>query len=651
MPAQSWLLWIVVVCVCSACTSTRTIGQSDINKRDIQDTQAQSFPQDIENDVPTNTPVEVVNTGAWLRMLGMTHDRVAIARLNTDEIILWGAQTQRSFTNITQVAYGLYHTVLLYDDGSVEVYGTNEFGQLDIPDSQLRFEYVAAGETFTVGLTSDGRIVGWGRAVVEVDGTQYSITPYPLDVTDAVQFAVYKHYTLVSHRDGTISLWGDDQTKRAARFDLTVAKYPQQMAISDSGIFVLDQMQQPHWFPFYKSQDAKPIQWPQGIKKALEVADSNILIVTDSGEVYMLGGNTLSKPIPQKMRHDAPIMSMDGYIMGLDMENKFFMWHEQFPHQPFPMQMNNAVEINIASLGMMNKVNYVFYRLADNTMRMFEHGVESFNYPYEVNSVAWMSDSHDTFAIISLSGELVIWGIYGGNKPITPDWARPLRYVDVPTQYGVHDGCSVGILADGSFVEWGPNGESPCTYQSSLEPSLQGRDIYPRPPIDATQLVKVVRPIGRTKSIIGLRADGRVVTWGRYGQERPATVPSNATDVIDIVAGVTTVMALRRDGQIVLWDTEKGELLAPVEVMPSRMIRITSNGYVSLRTDGTLVVWSTESLQTYPGFADAIDVDSYQQEAYSGENTLVVLHQDGTITSFGQVYALPKALRVRMASQ
>jgi hypothetical protein len=109
-------LLLIAVVYLSGCASTRTIGQSGINERDIQDA-----PQSSVTDEPTNTPVEGASTGAWLRMLGMTHDRVAVARLQTDEIITWGTQTDRAFTNIKQVAYGLYHTVLLYDDGFVEL--------------------------------------------------------------------------------------------------------------------------------------------------------------------------------------------------------------------------------------------------------------------------------------------------------------------------------------------------------------------------------------------------------------------------------------------------------------------------------------------------------------------------------------------------
>ena len=176
--------------------------------------------------------------------------------------------------------------------------------------------------------------------------------------------------------------------------------------------------------------------------------------------------------------------------------------------------------------------------------------------------------------------------------------------------------------------------------------------MYPRPPAEATQLIKVVRPGDKTTSVIGLRADGQVVAWGRYGSERPATVPSNATDVIDIVSNGIQIMALRRDGQIVVWDTDKGESLAPAQAMPSRMVRMLASGNVSLRTDGTLVVWTSKDIKEYPGFADAIDVDSYIRWDYVHDNpTIVVLHQDGTITHFGAVYALPNALRMRMATQ
>jgi hypothetical protein len=266
-----------------------------------------------------------------------------------------------------------------------------------------------------------------------------------------------------------------------------------------------------------------------------------------------------------------------------------------------------------------------------------------------------MSNDKDYFAVISPSGDMVVWGAADSTRQFVPDWAKPLRYIDLPTPYVFSERCSVGIMADGSFVEWGYEGVSPCRFQFGSEPSLQGRDMYPRPPTDATQLVKVIRPGDKTKSVIGLRADGQVVAWGRYGQARPAMVPANATDVIDIVTGYTQIMALRRDGQIILWDTDKGESLAPAEAMPSRMVRVfqtSLHGEVnaSLRMDGALVVWSDKFMRIYPGFADAIDVDMYFGYEYvHTQLTFVVLHQNGMITHVGAVYALPNSLRIRMA--
>jgi alpha-tubulin suppressor-like RCC1 family protein len=63
-----------------------------------------------------------------------------------------------SWTNITQIAAGGWHTVGLKSDGTVVAVGLNWFGQCDV-DSWTNITQVAAGGYHTVGLKSDDTVV------------------------------------------------------------------------------------------------------------------------------------------------------------------------------------------------------------------------------------------------------------------------------------------------------------------------------------------------------------------------------------------------------------------------------------------------------------------------------------------------------------
>jgi alpha-tubulin suppressor-like RCC1 family protein len=68
------------------------------------------------------------------------------------------------WTDITQVAAGIYHTVGLKNDGTVVAMGDNASGQCDV-GGWTDIVRVAAGMYHTVGLKSDGTVVATGPEI------------------------------------------------------------------------------------------------------------------------------------------------------------------------------------------------------------------------------------------------------------------------------------------------------------------------------------------------------------------------------------------------------------------------------------------------------------------------------------------------------
>ena len=67
---------------------------------------------------------------------------------------------------VIQIAVGPYHTVALLADGSVACWGSNDYGQCDVPSGigtpENPVASVAAGGYHTVALLADGSVACWG---------------------------------------------------------------------------------------------------------------------------------------------------------------------------------------------------------------------------------------------------------------------------------------------------------------------------------------------------------------------------------------------------------------------------------------------------------------------------------------------------------
>jgi alpha-tubulin suppressor-like RCC1 family protein len=61
------------------------------------------------------------------------------------------------------ISCGRYYTVVVTRDGKVVGWGSNEMGQCDAPAGLDHVVAVSAGDSHTAALTQDGKVVCWGR--------------------------------------------------------------------------------------------------------------------------------------------------------------------------------------------------------------------------------------------------------------------------------------------------------------------------------------------------------------------------------------------------------------------------------------------------------------------------------------------------------
>lgn len=102
--------------------------------------------------------------------------------------------------NYTAISAGWSHSLGLRSDGSIVGWGDNRWGMADPPKGN-DFVAIAAGTHYSLGLKSDGRIAGWGLGAVG--------GAYPPDGNNFVAISAGSDHALALKRDGSIVGWGD----------------------------------------------------------------------------------------------------------------------------------------------------------------------------------------------------------------------------------------------------------------------------------------------------------------------------------------------------------------------------------------------------------------------------------------------------------
>ena len=102
---------------------------------------------------------------------------------------------------------GWSHSLALKGDGTVAVWGTNNYNQLDVPPDATGVVAVAAGYDHNLAVRADGTVVGWGLN----DDGQVTIPP---GVTGIVSVAGAGTHSLALREDGAVLAWGDPGSGR-----------------------------------------------------------------------------------------------------------------------------------------------------------------------------------------------------------------------------------------------------------------------------------------------------------------------------------------------------------------------------------------------------------------------------------------------------
>lgn len=129
-------------------------------------------------------------------------------------VAAWGAAAQAAVPadltdEVRAVAAGAQHSLAVRADGTVEAWGANDLGQLNVPAGLHDVVAVSAGAYHSLALQRDGTVAAWGN---DAQGQ----TDVPAGLTNVIAIAAGTAHSLALRADGTVVGWGDDTFGQAS---------------------------------------------------------------------------------------------------------------------------------------------------------------------------------------------------------------------------------------------------------------------------------------------------------------------------------------------------------------------------------------------------------------------------------------------------
>ena len=125
------------------------------------------------------------------------------------KMLAWGSNSfgqtniPPDLTNIVAVAAGQSHSIALKNDGTVGAWGYNNFNQTNVPANLTNAIAVAAGANHNLALRTNGTVTAWGA-------NDTGQTNVPSSATNVVAIACGQYHSLALRADGKVIGWGNN---------------------------------------------------------------------------------------------------------------------------------------------------------------------------------------------------------------------------------------------------------------------------------------------------------------------------------------------------------------------------------------------------------------------------------------------------------
>jgi alpha-tubulin suppressor-like RCC1 family protein len=574
--------------------------------------------------VPTNQLAASAVAAGWY------HDATLLTNAG---IFAWGANSTNpgmnlagvpvDFTNSVAISATALHTLGLHRDGTVEAWGDNSHGQLNVPAGLTNVVSVAAGQTCSLALTQDGTVTVWG----DFGAAGASFVPYGLAGVNAIGPGASHCLAVCTTHLAPV---------------ITVQPVASQTVFVGGSVTLM-----------VKSQALGSVNYQWQVNSTnISGATNSLLTLTNfqsgsQGDYDVVvsgayGSSTSSNAVLRVAPLPPPLVTawtapwrqwanaQSNVVLGLAVTNP--------PNAPLPSCTWQFNGTNIYP-DMTSPYGYQIFSLTGGQEGTYSAtvsnatGTRSFNWSVHAafpGGVAlWGADDYGqadrpancTSNVIAVAGGLSNSLALMANGTVT-QWG--LTWASVPANLtnatAIASGSShmLALKSDGTVVSWG----SPADQANFVPANLTGVQaiaagwyhnaaLLSNGTVTAWGLDGAILgwhltevPIGLTNVTaiaagsmhsLALLANGTVVAWG-YSPQGETAVPPGLSNVVAIAAGGQHSLALKADGTVVAWGFDGyGQCDVPAGLNNVTAIAAGWGHSVALKNDGTVVAWGDDS--------------------------------------------------------
>ena len=498
----------------------------------------------------------------------------------------------------TQLSAHGYHTLGLRADGTIVAWGSNYYGECDVPALPAGTTYTQViggkGWFWSAALRSDGDVIAWGNDHHHLQ----SVRALPPGVV-YTKIAAGSTHIVALRSDGAVVAWGDDSYGQ-----LDVPSAPSGLAYVDvnagAGSTVVLRSDGTLVVCGYDADGLRNVPPLPAGTTYLSVATGyfHMLALRSDGEVVAWGYNVRGQcDVPALPAGLAWVELAAGaeHSLGRRSDGSVVAWGSNTTGQcDVPAIPSGLSVVQLAGGG---------------------------------EDVIWGQFRGHSVALLS-DGSAIGWGHNEYLQCNVPELEAGLSYVEVST--GGASETAAGLLytaphelvraSDGSLRAFGR--------------TLEGQCNVPTLPAGTTW---VEADAGAHFFSLGRRSDGVVVGWGdnSSGQCNVPALPAGLT-YVQVAAGNRHALALRSDGEVVAWgDDAYGQCDVPA--LPSGLtyveVAASWRHSVARRSDGAVVAWGSNAAGQcdVPALPPGV---AYVGIAAGFENTLA-RRSDGALVAWG----------------
>ncbi len=512
------------------------------------------------------------------------------------------------------------HTLALKEDGTVVSWGNNSSGQCDIPDvlTGKKVKAVATGSIGTSAvLTEDNKIVVWGSFVVNNQVVK-SIKELDLNGKTVATIDLNSRYLVALGNDGKVTAWNRENSFQQC--DVPTEFSSHVVDIAAGSIHVLALMADgtvTSW-----GNDNYPV--PAGLKnvRAIAAGDFFSVALTADGNVTVWGSDNHGYGllnVPTTLGRTQALAAGVYNIYALQEDGTVVAWGDNRAGQcyvPEGLNLTSTVSVNNRLYAL--SVAAVVYEAGEAKITscgiypkfscIQSEGVVDVD--YEVAEVRISAQPYSSKATLEIDGKPAAAGVAS-----------------------VFNGSSLAIGDNTIEIKVTAECGSQRTYTLHVK-RVSSEYALPQTPqaYQASEYTAYVRRLAAgSNSNLVLKKDGTVIAWGRnsYGQ---CNVPAGLDNVTDLAVGSSS-LALKKDGTVIAWGGMHGESDVPDGLIDVVDISC-SNVPAALTKNGRVVVWGDNSFgqcDVPAGLNETGDVVGIE----CGTRHMLALKADGTVVAWG----------------